>query len=69
MMSLTDKCISMDSHAMGVDIPHEESITTRVQCSNNTPRDGTSISSLSQLSLSDQKDKECSVPKTTVHGR
>ena len=27
-ISLPDKCLSMDSHVMGVDTPHDESITS-----------------------------------------
>ena len=48
-MSLPDKCISLDSHAMGVYTIHEKSITSRVQSSYMTPMDGTFISSSSSF--------------------
>ena len=37
-MSLLDKCLSMDSHAMGVGTSHNESIASRVQRSYSTPK-------------------------------
>ena len=49
-MTLPDKCISMDSHAMGVVIPHDESITSGVQNNYSKPRDKTFISFSSSFS-------------------
>ena len=44
-MSLSDKCLSIDSHAMGVDTPCNEYIASRVQSRFSTPRRETFISS------------------------
>ena len=53
-MNMSDKYLSMDFHAMGVDIAHNKSLASMVQSSNSALRGGIFISSSSlfQTSLS-----------------
>ena len=48
-MRLSDKCLSMESHVIGVDTPHNKSIASRVQKSYSAPKGGTYISSSSSF--------------------
>ena len=50
-MSLPHKCLSIDSHAMGVDTPYDESISSMVQSSYSKHRGDTFISSSSSFQI------------------
>ena len=58
-MSLPDKCLSIDSHAMGVDTSHDESIAIRVQSSYTKPRGEKFISSSSSFQTNLSRNITC----------